>query len=230
MIRLLILFLFISFFFGLVGLLATVFRVKKIAVEEGESNDRKLTGLDIFEDKVIFFINEKRASDFLFDKNPQLEEITVEKIFPDKIIVKPVIAKPIASLRADRGYFQLSARARVLSKSSKSLEDNLTQINFYQTLYLDDFQVGETVDFREIIIALKALKKINEIGVEVSSVDIEGISVIVFNLKEAKLIFASEKNLDEQLAKFETIYKRLKINGRFFRELDFRFDKPIIKF
>jgi hypothetical protein len=45
---------------------------------------------------------------------------------------------------------------------------------------------------------------------------------------EGMVIISTEKNLDSQLSSLQLTLRQLKIEGRRFKSLDFRFDKPVI--
>ena len=50
-----------------------------------------------------------------------------------------------------------------------------------------------------------------------------------FDIKgEGSIIISTEKNIDSQLSSLQLTLTQLKIEGRRFKSLDFRFDKPVI--
>lgn len=66
-----------------------------------------------------------------------------------------------------------------------------------------------------------------------SKIDYENLKFInnyyQFNIKgEGMVIISIEKNIDSQLSSLQLTLRQLKIEGRRFKSLDFRFDKPVI--
>ncbi len=53
--------------------------------------------------------------------------------------------------------------------------------------------------------------------------------LVILNSKE-EVIFSSKKQLSTQIASLQLIIKRLTIEGKRFKSLDFRYDKPLIVF
>ena len=45
-----------------------------------------------------------------------------------------------------------------------------------------------------------------------------------------QIIFSYEKNLNDQISSLQAILKQLTIEGKRFKNLDFRFDKPVVSF
>ena len=56
-------------------------------------------------------------------------------------------------------------------------------------------------------------------------------SAILINLKTGEEVtLSSKKNIDSQISSLQLVLSRLTIEGKRFKSLDFRFDKPIIIF
>ena len=83
--------------------------------------------------------------------------------------------------------------------------ESLLFIYYYQS------QAGEFVDSREVLTTLKFLNIINELGLKVVSVDIAGVYMVAFNLKDNKIFFTLEKDPQDQEYQVSTIIKQFKI-------------------
>ncbi len=201
-------------------------RTVKIVSEEDKV---ELIGLDNIKNKNIFFLDEKKASAELLQKNPYLKKVNLRKNYPHQLIIEVTIDQPIAALKTNQGFFLLSEKGKIISKK-KDDDKNLPLINYYQNFYYYQYQAGELIDYKEIITALKWLKLINDLGLKVDTVDIAGWHMVAFNLGEKKIIFSLEKDYQVQAYQLATIIKQFKIEGRGFSSLDLRFDKPVIRF
>ena len=63
------------------------------------------------------------------------------------------------------------------------------------------------------------------------TIDIKGQDMLVFNLIDGKqIIFSNSKDKNTQNYQLELIIKQFKIEGKEFKKIDLRFDKPIISF
>ncbi len=76
------------------------------------------------------------------------------------------------------------------------------------------------------------LENILEAGnISFDSIDIASDSSYLVNLKEGgQVIISPNKNLKNQISSLQLILSRLTIEGKRFKVLDFRYDKPVIVF
>lgn len=73
-------------------------------------------------------------------------------------------------------------------------------------------------------------KKLLDANISFSSIHSFSSSYLVKLFDGEEIIFSSQKNIDEQISSLQPIIKQLTIEGRKFKKLDFRFDKPVIYF
>ncbi|MCS6956783.1 MAG: hypothetical protein NZM02_03005 [Patescibacteria group bacterium] len=223
------LFLFLVFlFFIFIKLFFNFFTIKKIEILNFEKEN--LLGLEEIKKQQIFFLDEQKIKNILLKKNPKIKDVKIKVKYPDLIIVDIVKDEEIAFLETDNGYFYLSENGKIIFKSKNKKSEFLPKINFYQKLNFNSYLPGEKIYFKEINDVLKILQKMNEINVKIISVDINGVGMLLFYLDDKKIFFSSEKNIDAQWFQFEQIFKQFKIEGRNYKEIDLRFDKPIIRF
>ncbi|GAB4219305.1 MAG: hypothetical protein Fur009_4810 [Candidatus Microgenomates bacterium] len=227
-------FLFLIEFIFLVGIFIIIFflindflKIKEIKLIDVDN--KKIIGIEELKNNYLIFLNEDQIKSQLLKKNPEIKDIQFEKYYPNTLILRIFMDKPVAILPVDNGYFYLTYEGKIFSKSKK-INEKTTIINFYQKLISNNYYPGENIQLKEIILALKILKKMSDLNVNVNSLDINGIGVIVFNLKDKKIYFSSEKNIENQFYQFESIYRQFKIEGRNYREIDLQFDKPIVRF
>jgi len=211
------------------------FQIKTIHVE-GEVPTDQIRGLENLKGTNLYFLTDGYISDILVKNNPDIQINQIIKELPNKIILKLKYIQPIAKLKLNVGFAQLSVEGKILKKSkprsagSKQNVAGLPIINFYQQFDYYQISTGNNLGYEEIVTALFLLEKSQELDLKIETIDISGLTMIVFNLKDKKIIFTSEKPSKKQAFELEAIIKQFKIEAKEFKVLDLRFDKPIVKF
>jgi hypothetical protein len=68
-------------------------------------------------------------------------------------------------------------------------------------------------------------------GIPFASVENGNDSTYLVNLKDGgQVIIAQDKNVQNQISSLQLILSRLTIEGKRFKSLDFRYDKPVVLF
>lgn len=226
------LFLFFFFlcllFFSILFFASQFFLLKKIQI----ISDRKfsLANEDELIDRNLIFLNEDQAGKEIVQENALLRKAVVDKVWPNTLKVNLYFYDPLAILPVTQGFFNLSEDGRILSKN-KNNNSSLTTINYYQKLNNNSFQVGDWIDYKDIQQALFFINKLKQIGQKPLTVDIKGQDMLVFNLSNDKvIIFSSQKEKELQNYQLELIIKQFKIEGKDYKKIDLRFNKPIVTF
>ena len=209
-------------------LLEKIFVIKKIDIS-GVEDKKKLNGLDIYYQQNLIFLSEKNIEKNLLAHNPLIESVIVKKIYPQTLLLNIQLNKIQAIMETNTGYIYLSEDGKIISKT-KEMISNIPLIHYYQKINHDSVSPGDQISYKDVLVTLFLLKKTSEFGIIPDTIDIKGFDMLVFNIGERKLYFTSEKNKEIQGYEFEQIVKQFKIEGREFKSLDLRFEKPIIKF
>lgn len=204
------------------------FSVKTIVIE-GLKKNEALVGLNDFASQSLIVLSEKKVEKDVKAKNPQVKTVSLQKIYPQTIKIRLNLYEPVAAVTANYGYFYLSEDGRILGKNREK-NTNLPVINYYQKIDYYSYPVGDWIRYKDILIALNFLKNPFIEEAKVDSIDINGNNVILFNLNEKKIYFSTEKEVEIQNYEIEQIIRQFKVEGKEFKSLDLRFDKPIIKF
>lgn len=216
------------FFLALIFFANQFFKIKKIEL----ISDKKFTLVNennIF-DKNLVFINKDKISEEIVQKNFLVEKADIEISLPSTLKVSVYFYQPLASLITNRGYFDLSSDGRILSKKTDG-KPLLPVINYYQKLNNNSFQTGNWIDYKDIKQALFFIEKLKQINHLPLTIDIKGQDMLVFNLDNNKrIIFSVEKDKNIQDYQLELIIKQFNIEGKDFKKIDLRFEKPIIQF
>lgn len=178
----------------------------------------------------LLLVNEGQIAKEIIRENFLIKAAIVEKVWPNKLKITVVFYEPCASLLVNNGFFILSCDGRILQKTKDALQ-YLPVINYYQKLNSRSFQTGSWVDYKDIKRALFFIVKLKEINLTPLTIDIRGQDMLVFKLiGSQQIIFSNSKDKNIQDYQLKLIVKQFKIEGREFKKVDLRFDKPIIEF
>ena len=74
-------------------------------------------------------------------------------------------------------------------------------------------------------------KRLKNAQIAFSSIVLESDSAYIISLTQGgKAIVSSKKNIDEQISSLQRILRELTIEGKPFKIIDFRFEKPVVEF
>ena len=215
---------------GFLVIISTLFVIEKIEI----ISDKKINaflGSELIKGKNILTLNTKGLQQNLLDLNPNIDNLNIKKIYPNKIQIYYKLIEPLAFIKANDGFLYISDSSKILKKDKKfDNKTNLTEILYYQKFDFITNSVGSYIDYVDIRYSLNILKKVNEYGYKVVSIDISRPNMIRLNLGDSVVIFTAEKNINDQIDKLEKIIKQFKVEGNSFSLLDLRFDKPILRF
>lgn len=220
-------FLCLLFFSGLF-FFDQLFLIKKIQL----ISDRKssLANQDELINKNLIFLNEDQAAKEIVQENALIKKAVVDKLWPSTLKVTIYFYEPIAALVVNQGFFNLSVDGRILTKNKENYS-SLPMVNYYQKLNNNSFSVGNWIDYKDLQQALFFVDKLKQINLKTLTVDIKGQDMLVFNLNSDKeIIFSSQKEKELQDYQLELIIRQFKIEGKDYKKIDLRFNKPIIQF
>ena len=203
-------------------------RIKKIKVTSSKKNSN-IKGLNNFKNKSLLFTLADSIKNELSLNNPQISTIKIVKNYPDELHLNIEFSRPISALKVSGGYFFLDREGKILFKKTENSE-NYPIINFYQKFSFASFEAGQSIDYKDIKTSLHFIVKTSGLGLKPVTIDIGGLSMIAFNLEKGKVFFTTEKDISVQDYQLESVVKQFKIQGKDFKILDLRFDKPVVQF
>lgn len=219
----------IFFILTFVACLALFYFVKKtfsistITVLGGDiEGTREMAG------ELIFLVNEKKVEEKLFNKNADLKNVSVTKKFPSSIIITITKEEPIAVLRLTDGYYYLSSFGRILYKR-RLLEIPLPIITSFEKVYYSNYETGEQIRSKDIQYSLFFIDKMKDLGIYIKTVAILGFDVLVLNADNTSYMITTAKDQKSQYSELSQVITHLSIEGKGYKTLDLRFEKPIIK-
>lgn len=209
-------------------LLNKIFKIKKIELESRKKINLKNYNQLI--NKNLIFLNQYDIEKQIVIENPTLRKVNIEKNWPSTLKITVDFYAPVASLVTNNGYFDLSEDGRILFKKNSKKTD-LPIINYYQKLNSNSYQTGDWISFEDIKKTLYFIEILQRINLLPITIDIKGQDMLVFNLIGNKsVIFSVSKDKEIQDYQLELIVKQFKIEGKDYKKIDLRFEKPIISF
>lgn len=228
-IRIVLLFVFITFVcIVLLTILNNRLTIDHVEVRSNSSAP-PLYGLANIKNHNIIFFSEKKTEQLLLTQNPKLKTVVVSKKLPRTIIVDIDMYQPIALLKTNQGYLALSDDGKIIYKQHE-LDTAYPLINYYQQFDYQQMSPGTTLGYSDITLSLRLLKVSIDLGLPILTVDISGLDMIAFVMNDKKILFTTEKAESQQRYELEQIIRQFKIEGKNFKNLDLRFDKPVISF
>lgn len=205
------------------------FQIRKIEAIGPKMN--ALRGIEKYKNYNLLLLNPKVEETNLYNDNPFLKSISVRKVYPDYLQIIYTVYKPIALLKISEGTAAMSPTGRILYKErDRPRTGDLPIINLYQLLNFNSVKTGEVIERTEIKKTLIFLQRILDLNMKVENIDIDGQNMILFKLNEQSIFFSTEKDENKQIYELQTIIRQFKIEGKKFKVLDLRFDKPIVTF
>ncbi len=215
-------------FFSILFFINQFFLIKKVEL----ISDKKflLANKDELINKNLIFINQDKIAKKIILENSLLKTAVVDKVWPATLKITVYFYDPMAALIINQGFFNLSADGRILSKI-KNGQPFLPIINYYQKLNSNSFQTGDWIDYKDIQQTLFFIDKLRQINLMPLTIDIKGQDMLVFNLNgDKKIVFSNKKEKELQDYQLEFIIRQFKIEGKEFKKIDLRFEKPVISF
>lgn len=213
-----------GFLYGANGIL----QIRNIAVQ-GYAGSTPIRGLSSYAQKNLLLVSSKNIEKMLIEENPQIRSVSVKKLLPNSLVITIEGQSFIAVFAMNDGYAYLSEEGKIIEKS-KEKREGLPLIRYYQKMNYATYNSGDAIGYTDILTALHFLKTISDLGLQTDTVDINGLDMLLFTVGEKKLFFTTEKSKETQNYELKQIIKQFKIEGKDFKSMDLRFEKPIIRF
>ena len=212
--------------------LQNVLAIKSIVVTPSSRTDtvkiQSIRGITSLYNKNLLLLSIASVKTELEQNNPTIKDVVIEKQYPHRVLITAVFYNPIAYLKVNNGYFLLSDDGKILKKTKTVENASIPIINYYQQLDYLGFQSGDVISYLDVKTSLKLLVSLLDLGFIINNIDISGFSMIVLNSKDKRFVFTTEKDVSEQEYQFSAIVRKFRTEGKDFKSLDLRFDKPVI--
>lgn len=204
-------------------------RIQNITVH-GMYGEDALTGATQYKNLPYWSIDTNTIKTSLQELNPKVEVLSVRKRFPDELSIVVKKLYPMAYIVSGDGYLLLSHEGHILEKGRETLPTDIPEIYYYQNLVFSSYRVGTDIDIKEVRDALYFMEVLEKNGEHVVDIDIEGYHMLGLNTETHQFVFSSEKDRDTQAYQCDQALRQFLLTGDHFVGMDFRFEKPVVKF
>lgn len=154
---------------------------------------------------------------------PQIDKIKIKKNLPSRVDFNLTSRQPQVAISGEK-FHLVDFQGVVIEKSETSGE--------YPLIFLEpemNLKVGEKFNQKEVLETIEAIVglKLRLIEPKLAKI-ISSSSVDIWLKDDTQMIISLEKEIDSQLDSLQLIYQRAKIEGKKLKQIDVRFDKPII--
>lgn len=228
--QLLILLSAVALVFGLIFVFAKqYFSVRTIEISASQKIET-VRGVSGLYNSFLPLASEDKIGKLIIAQNPLVSKVGVRKVYPDRLKLTVTLLKPSVVIKVDAGYFVLASNGRVLAKV-KEKPKTVPEVTYYQKLIGDQIELGDSVGFIDILTAITFVNLANSLGERVQEVDIKGFYMIRLLLDGSReLLVTTEKDRAKQAYQIGAIIRQFKIQGKEFKTIDVRFDKPVVTF
>lgn len=154
---------------------------------------------------------------------PQIDKIKIKKNLPATVDFELIIRQPQVAISGEK-FHLVDFQGVVIEKSETSGE--------YPLIFLEpemNLKVGEKFNQKEVLETIEAIVGLRLRLIEPKLAKIISFSSVDIWLKDdTQLIISLKKEINSQLDSLQLIYQRAKIEGKKLKQIDVRFDKPII--
>lgn len=222
-------FICVGFWLFLFYFLDKEYRVQTIEVV-GTSELDSITGTLILQNKYIWLIDKQVIMDNLNKTNSLYQITKIHKQYPSTLTIFVRRLYPAAYLQVANGFLVLSKEGRILHKHRSVENESLPIISYYQDIPYTSYHAGSEIDKKDVADVLYFIEVIKGAKEKVVRIDIAGYHMLGLYTDEHEYLFSSEKKRELQLYQFEEALKQFQIQGTKYSSIDFRFDKPVVKF
>lgn len=195
----------------------------------GPKVNPSIRGFDFVYGEYLPLVKDVELQHKIVQTNPQIENIQIQKNYPNTIVIRYQKASPMVVLRSGDLFYTLSEEGKVLSISTE-YHGALPVISYYQQYYRGQISYGSHIGSQDVLLAVRTMRLLSGLGFKVKEVAIESFYMIRLVLSDSREIYVStEKNIDKQEYQIRAVLKKFKVDGTSFRTLDVRFDKPVIQ-
>lgn len=174
----------------------------------------------------IFLIRPDKIEEKILKANISLKEVKVKLIFPLTLSAKLTLRKAVAnfvSTRTSAIGLQADQDGVVISDSQN--KEGLPEIIWAQ---ISDFRVGDVLpeEFKNTILLVSNLSS----AFSAANFEFDGKTTLrMISSEGIKVSFSTSKDFVSQAAALQELTKKARIDGEMPKEIDLRFQNPIIK-
>lgn len=158
----------------------------------------------------------------LLGKYPSLLKLEIRKQFPRGVKVYYQERKQAAVVKAKNGEFVLDSSGLIFAQNQSGITAPL-----FEDLE-KEWQIKDKMNSQKITFALQVVSQFENLELRPVNFVFLGENDLSVKTDSSEIVFSSLKEIDLQIMTLQTIYKNAKIEGRTYKKIDLRFDRPVI--
>ena len=180
-------------------------------------------------EKNLVLLNTSEEQRRILKSAPELQTVTVKKIFPHTLLVTATKSIPIAQLVNQPNFLLLSSNGKII-KSTNSSTEGLIPIVYFQHLRAFESKPGTVITHIEIQKALEVMHNRSALPFPLKKITINqpGKIVLIFSDTPLTVTFGTKKDIAKILFILHNIITGLERKGVRPSSVNLEFDKPII--
>ena len=223
--RALIFFGIVFLIFGIYNFLTNFFVVKTIKIIGLE--EKTLSGVERLGDQNLIFLDKDKWEEEVENENPILKEVEIEKKFPSQILLKVKKRKEKAAIFNPNSstIFLIDDEGVILEETDE--EKNLPII----IAGLQNFKIGDRIRNNNIDLTLGIILVLEEdvLGSKFEIDETRKILKLTFS-QDTVILIGLEEEKEKIIYTLEVLAKKFKIEGKWPKKIDLRFEKPVLTF
>lgn len=187
----------------------------------------KIVGSDQLKNQNLLFLDIQKVKQQLFQDNPYLEKVTINKLYPQQLEIKVKLSRPVAQIKTNSHYLLINQRAKILAKLINP-DPKLINISYYQKIRSFESRPGQTLINQDLVAAILVVAKGQEqnFNLERVNIPIPGQIQAKLTNRQTLITFSSKKNIAKSWTIVHNILRSLKIKGQSPKEINLLFEKP----
>jgi hypothetical protein len=176
----------------------------------------------------LWFLNSDKTVAAIQKNHPEIEEITLKKIYPNTIKISYQRARKAAQIKTNAHFLIISSKGIVMRKNSQK-EEGLLTIDYYQKIRHFESKPGTSITNQDIIRAIKIVeggKKLNY-SIETATIRKPGRIEVKIKGQPTTILFDRKKNIAKNWIIVHNIIRTLNSKDEEPKEINLLFDKPI---
>lgn len=198
-----------------------VFELKSVIIN---GDPLIFTDLTVFQIKRnVLFLSIREFSDIVSAKNPWVASIRVTKYLPHTLYIDVDERMPVVKSSGDRQFF--------IDKEGKVLPEVIREKTEFPSLNcVVTTEVGQTITEEtirqgvQIVFDLEALEDFHP--TDLTCIDSK---IMEIDFSETRVIYSTAQNPQQVVTSLQLLFKQFRIEGKWPKIVDLRFDKPVLK-
>lgn len=207
-----------------------LFRINKLTCQkEGFPCQKEIIFLEELKGQSIFLANTTEISQKIKNKILTVKEVEIKKRLPDRVLIEIIPRQPFVALTKDeKTYFLIDEDGFVYQKV-------LTKPKNLALIIIDGFEasfyLGQRMEDEVLVKSLSFIKGLKKSFIVFKQIVLSENGTITLFLNEPIIAsFSAKKNILSQVDSLQFILRQSKIEGKIPALIDFRFNKPVVKY